>query len=326
MKVDSAYLPVAVVIPVLNEKQCLPEILDALLSLHPKPQEVVIVDAGSTDGSLDLITSWIARAAVVGLRVNLIESYGALPGAARNVGISNAHEHWIAFLDAGVNPSPEWLKELWNCQQTTQAEAVYGTCRFECKTSLGEMICAASYGVGRTRPTLPGSLFSRKLLHAVGGFNDHLRAGEDKLFKQALNDASVSAPICDKSEVIYAHFPSSLTAAIQKVFAYHKSIAANPNVYQRRENIFIMASMLAGLLAIINLSLGGLLVAGYVCARGVIDPMRRSQRIIWWSSPWRPLVFPGVVALLDIASLLGSMYGRLKYLLRKQYANTAKQP
>ena len=49
---------VSIIIPTYNEEACLGELLQSLTKLDPKPYEVIIVDGGSTDGTLEIIESY----------------------------------------------------------------------------------------------------------------------------------------------------------------------------------------------------------------------------------------------------------------------------
>ncbi len=305
-------LPISVVIPVLNEVQCLPETLEALGQLNPKPLEIIFVDAGSTDGSMNLLSSWIGQAHLANTQVYLFDCPGALPGAARNAGLEKASQIWIAFLDVGVTPANHWLGALWNCQQRTCAKAVYAACRFTADSALGVMLCAATYGVNRSRPTLPGSLFTSVLFDQIGKFDGRLRAGEDLLWKQRLRAAAVSIVDCTSAVVVYKHFSSSVWKALKKCFAYQKSISENGQIGKLHGMAAVCFAALIGAMCI-DVRLALLLGLAYFLARGIIDPMLRSRCIKWWSSAWQVLAFPFLVALLDASSLLGSVYGRLLY-------------
>lgn len=49
---------VSIIIPTYNEEACLGELIESLNKLDPKPYEIIIVDGGSTDGTLDIIQSY----------------------------------------------------------------------------------------------------------------------------------------------------------------------------------------------------------------------------------------------------------------------------
>lgn len=79
--------------------------LDAIASQQDSPPfEVLVVDNGSRDYSVDIV-----RQHPVGARV--AEETARGPYAARNAGIANARGWIIAFTDADCIPSSQWLAE-----------------------------------------------------------------------------------------------------------------------------------------------------------------------------------------------------------------------
>lgn len=103
-------LSVSVVIPVLNAARTLPLCLAALGRLDPKPDEVIVVDNGSSDGSQGLLKAFESDHAGWAVRCLLQPKRGA--SAARNTGINAASGEVIAFTDADCEPDVDWLKRL----------------------------------------------------------------------------------------------------------------------------------------------------------------------------------------------------------------------
>lgn len=83
--------PVTVVVPAFNAAPFLGVTLEALLSQTTVPEQIIVVDDGSTDGTA-------ALAEQMGVRVIQQDQKG--PGAARNRGIEAADTEFIAFCDA----------------------------------------------------------------------------------------------------------------------------------------------------------------------------------------------------------------------------------
>ena len=55
----TAMATVSIIIPVLNEANNLPLLFDNINKLNPNPQQVILVDGGSNDDSIDIIQSFI---------------------------------------------------------------------------------------------------------------------------------------------------------------------------------------------------------------------------------------------------------------------------
>lgn len=297
-------LPVTIVIPVRNEAPTLHELFSSLVALSPKPAEVIFVDTGSNDGSVESITRWMECAKSENIQCCLFRQPGAYPGAARNVGVKAASQPWIAFLDAGIVPQRDWLGMLLACSNKWNAIAVYGVCRFRSSDPFGQMICAISYGMGAVAPVLPASLFHKEVFDCAGYFEEGLRSGEDIRWKRSLDAAGVSIKVCDEAVVDYAHFPPNLSSALMKWFVYEQSAAIARVGGLRRVFILFSIAMLYGL-AVFGGKWGAILLVAYLLVRGGVDPFRRSVANRWWTYWWQPLAVIPIVAMLDLASIAG---------------------
>jgi glycosyltransferase involved in cell wall biosynthesis len=99
---------ITVVVPVYNLEDCIVDTLRSILDQTDLPDEVIVVDDGSTDRTRARVTSLIIESGVSFLR--LIEMGHEGPGAARNRGISEARSEWVAFLDGDDLWLPEKLE------------------------------------------------------------------------------------------------------------------------------------------------------------------------------------------------------------------------
>lgn len=180
---------VSLVIPVRDEAATLPELLKSIAAQSLQPSEVVFVDAGSVDETVQLLQ----KAAQLEPRFRLIEAGAASPGRARNVGISAARHHWIALTDAGMRLEPTWLERLVKAAQAGDSvDVVFGN--YEPLTESFFERCSALAYVAPKRlrngqlmrgPVAPSSLLRSTVWKAVGGFPD-TRAAEDLMFIEAI--------------------------------------------------------------------------------------------------------------------------------------------
>ena len=85
-----------VVIPVFNTREYLGICLDSVLGQTQSQIEVVLVDDGSTDGSLDIEREYAARDP----RIRLITQSNLRQGTARNRGLSIARGKYVYFMDS----------------------------------------------------------------------------------------------------------------------------------------------------------------------------------------------------------------------------------
>ncbi len=102
-------LKVSVIATVFNEGASLPRLLDALATQTRSPDEVVIVDGGSSDNTLALLERHARQG---GMPLRVYSRPGANISQGRNAAIAAAYGDIIAVTDAGVDLVPEWLAEL----------------------------------------------------------------------------------------------------------------------------------------------------------------------------------------------------------------------
>jgi len=86
---------VSIVIPTLNEEECLPKLLASIRAQTLQPHEIIVADAGSKDKTREVAESYGARVV-----------QGGMPGPGRNRGADAATGEILLFLDADV--------ELWD--------------------------------------------------------------------------------------------------------------------------------------------------------------------------------------------------------------------
>ncbi|MBR5314219.1 MAG: glycosyltransferase [Clostridia bacterium] len=109
-------IDISVIIPVYNGEKYLNACLDSLLNQTKKEIEIIAVNDGSTDSSLDILYSYADKYPA---KVRVITQPNQKQGAARNNGINNARGEYITFVDCD-----DYLKE--NALETMYKKAVSG--------------------------------------------------------------------------------------------------------------------------------------------------------------------------------------------------------
>jgi glycosyltransferase involved in cell wall biosynthesis len=98
---------VSLIATVLNEGDAIGRLMESLIEQSRQADEIVIVDGGSRDGTVNAIRSYSDR-----LPVQVIVEPGANISRGRNIAIAAATGDIIAATDAGVRLTRDWLKEL----------------------------------------------------------------------------------------------------------------------------------------------------------------------------------------------------------------------
>lgn len=165
---------VSVIIPTLNEASHLPGLLDALHAQTRPPDEIIVADAGSKDGTVE-----IAQAR--GVRV----VPGGMPGPGRNAGARQAQSNIFLFLDADVAPHPNFL-ELTLGEFERQGYAVATCFNESLSDDLGDKIIVEATNlylqiIMPVSPHAPGfCIFAQRAVHqAMGGFDETVIMCED---------------------------------------------------------------------------------------------------------------------------------------------------
>jgi glycosyltransferase involved in cell wall biosynthesis len=84
---------VSVIMPAFNARDSIGRAIDSVLAQTRRPEEILVVDDGSTDGTREIVQRY-------GPPVRYLYQENAGAAQARNTGIQAARSEWISFLDA----------------------------------------------------------------------------------------------------------------------------------------------------------------------------------------------------------------------------------
>lgn len=96
----------SIIIPLYNKQETIKKTVDSILQQSLNDFELIIVNDGSTDKSVEIVES------IKDSRIRLINQKNQGVSAARNTGIKNAKYDWIAFLDGDDLWDKDFLKTL----------------------------------------------------------------------------------------------------------------------------------------------------------------------------------------------------------------------
>ena len=119
-KQKSDELPLSVVIPVYNTEDYLEECLDSIVNQTFKDMEIICIDDGSTDRSLEILKEYEARDS----RITVYTQENQGPSRTRNRGMSLARGKYIYFMDADDFLEKNALKELYDISEETDADFI----------------------------------------------------------------------------------------------------------------------------------------------------------------------------------------------------------
>ena len=98
---------ISIIIPIYNAESYLKHCLDSVLAQTVTDLQLVLVDDGSTDGSLTIAQAYAKQ----DKRIEVYRQTHAGQSAARNLGLSHAQGDYIAFVDADDSIDPDWCQK-----------------------------------------------------------------------------------------------------------------------------------------------------------------------------------------------------------------------
>lgn len=175
---------VSVVITVKNEENSILQLLNSLENQSLKPYEVIIVDGGSKDRTLEIIKSFIASRN----SFKLVLAEGANRPKGRNIGISAATSETIAITDAGVTLDKHWLENLVKPLINGGADFVGGVYVQDGENLLQKCVGILQYpnieklSVDNFIPSCRSVVFKKDVWKSVGYWPEHLEKADDTYF------------------------------------------------------------------------------------------------------------------------------------------------
>lgn len=178
-------MSISVVIPAYNASKYLREAIDSALNQTLRPEEIIVVDDGSTDDTFAIAQSY-------GSPVTVLHRTNHGLAATRNFGAKNSSGEWIALLDADDVWEPAKLQRQMEALERAGADICYtghvilqheGDRVFFGK--IHEVPAAENIRQSlftQVMTFLPSSVVLRKsTMFSVGGFDESMRAGSEDM-------------------------------------------------------------------------------------------------------------------------------------------------
>lgn len=197
---------ISVVLPCYNAEQTIAFTIHSVLSQSFTEFELLIINDGSTDGTLDIIEQFADE------RIQVFSFANAGPQKSRNRGIEKSRGQYIALIDADDLWTPDKLADQYEALQNTPAAAV----AYSWTDTID--VTGAVIQTGR-RAKATGDVFDELLtenflasgsnplicaeaMRVVGGFDETILAGQDWDMYLTLA-AQYSFVLVPKTQILY---------------------------------------------------------------------------------------------------------------------------
>ena len=198
---------VSIIIPVLNEAGNLAHLFTNINKLNPKPQQVILVDGGSTDDSIDIIRSFINELMSYNdckIDWQMIESKAGR-ALQMNTGAALATAEILLFLHADTQLPIDAIESI----SEAMKRAEWG--RFDVQIDSRQLMLKLVSQMINWRSKLSGiatgdqAIFiSQSLFEQIGGYPNQALMEDVELCKQlkSMQLKGIAKPACLKNKVI----------------------------------------------------------------------------------------------------------------------------
>jgi len=300
---------VSLVSTLLQEGQGIAEFLESIRLQTRRPDEVILTDGGSTDGTVDIIHGYKTE-----LPLQLIVLPGCNRSQGRNAAIKRATGDVIAVTDAGCRLAPAWLEKI-TAPIERGASVVAGYYEADARSLRERAVAAATIPLVReVKPDvfLPSSrslAFRKEAWEKVGGYPEDLGHNEDTAFSRELRGTG-GAFVFQPDAVVYWRPRRSLGSLFVQFYRYAVGDGECGFWFPHYAKAYLVGTVFVALAAVGAVQWEAWLVLGALallyCMRYAVRSRRRGAGYI-------ASVFsvPAMITV-DIAHLFGYTFGRLR--------------
>ena len=222
-KSDYKKKTLSLIVTVFNEAETIENFLASCFKQTLPFNELIIVDANSTDATVDIIKNF-AKKNTVSIRLFIREGNRSV---GRNFAVKKSRGQWLAISDAGCVLDKNWLKMLSAEQNKTQARVVAGyyqglaTSTFEEASIPYFLVMPDRIQHSRFLPATRSMLIEKSLWEKMGGLNEKLDYSEDYQLAQRLKNLGIKIAFSEEARVYWLP-PRNILEFCQKIFNFAK--------------------------------------------------------------------------------------------------------
>lgn len=220
---------ISVIMATYNASKFVAPAIESILNQTFQEFELIVVDDGSTDSTLEIITRYSKQ----DNRVRVVQIEHGGPSRARNTAINEAKYPWIAVMDADDIALPQRLEKQISAAKANPQVVAWGASVHH-MSSNGTILSVSRLGprneeefykirkdgrvVNLNHPT---ALFKKEVLLKVGGYNPQFQAAQDL---ELLDRIAAYGPILATEEPLVLYRVHSQSISMQRFFLQRLSM------------------------------------------------------------------------------------------------------
>lgn len=192
-------IAISIIIPTLNEEKYIEKCLSTILKNKTSFDfEILVVDGGSTDKTIEIIKAFQNKSE----KINLLHNKNKYAPFAFNMGIKNSKGKYILILGAHTYVPDDFLQKNFETISGSDADCVGGKLKTINETKIGKEISRAlssPFGVGSAKfrysnkpqyvDTVAFGCYKREVFQELGQFDEELVRGQDYEFNHRLTQS-----------------------------------------------------------------------------------------------------------------------------------------
>ena len=308
-------IKVSLICTLKNEESSIKEFLDSILSQSRLPDEVVIVDGGSTDRTVEIINSVINSYIGKCGPIKLIVKKGAIRAEGRNIAIKNTEYNIIASTDAGCRLDKDWLENLIKpFEDDASVDVVSGWYEADERTEFEKCVAELTYpklkmvlkNPDKFLPSSRSVAFKKKCWEKVGGYPEQLYDNEDTVFDLNLKKTGCKFTFAPHA-VVYWRVRSNSKDVFKQYYLYAKG-DGRAGIFVRKylkHNLIYLLGFTLLLLGFCHWLFWGLLISSVV----LYYFLRLSKKKIFKKKMSNIILAIKIMFIIDMAQISGWFKG-----------------
>jgi glycosyltransferase involved in cell wall biosynthesis len=205
-------MSISLIITTLNESNSILPLLESIHSQNLQPSEVVLVDGGSSDDTVEKIKIFSKKHPQLSIRLSQNKGNRSV---GRNAAIILAQHSVLAITDAGCTLHPEWLKNLVTQYEITRTPVVSGYYASKPHTTFQKavipyvLVMPDKVSACTFLPATRSMLLEKKMWKQLGGFDETLSDNEDYAFAKKLEKLQIPRSFAQNA-VVFWDAPTTL--------------------------------------------------------------------------------------------------------------------